>query len=256
MLRTENPFFDIQAAVAEEIVRPYAHRLHSCDDDACNICRGGLSYCEICKGAEGGMPIDCPGYQLTAGELNAIGRRERDFKDGQWVISGPHALIVASPVMTDEQLGEHVEQLNVKAADLVNKPPHYMGETMEVIDVLERLGLARNGYLMQTMAYILRHHRKGTPRDDLKKAIWYLRRNREKTGPSAHGMAPSELSSAEIAEDFGLPAWPFEGVIADIRRAAANPGPCRNHEWSAIVKIEAYLRDTVFPEETPVRRAS
>lgn len=56
-------------------------------------------------------------------------------------------------------------------ADLINQPPHYKSEGgIEAIDVIEsfRLGNA--------VKYILRHSKKGTPLEDLKKARWYLDR--------------------------------------------------------------------------------
>jgi hypothetical protein len=57
--------------------------------------------------------------------------------------------------------------------DIVNCPPHYYaGTRWECIDVIEVYHL---GYhLGNAFRYLVRHQHKGTPRQDLEKAVWYL----------------------------------------------------------------------------------
>jgi Protein of unknwon function (DUF3310) len=59
-------------------------------------------------------------------------------------------------------------------ADLINSPPHYKAAGIEVIDVIEAFDL--NFRLGNVVKYILRHARKGSPLDDLRKARVYLER--------------------------------------------------------------------------------
>lgn len=58
--------------------------------------------------------------------------------------------------------------------DMVNKPRHYMGRTLEVIHVIEDFNLGYN--LGNALKYILRAGKKEHRGVDLKKAVWYLDR--------------------------------------------------------------------------------
>lgn len=62
--------------------------------------------------------------------------------------------------------------------DMVNQPPHYISNKMECIDVIEAFEL--NFLLGNAIKYILRSEKKGNKIEDLKKAIWYLKREIEK----------------------------------------------------------------------------
>lgn len=57
--------------------------------------------------------------------------------------------------------------------DMVNSPKHYKGKTFEVIDIINDYGL--NFELGNAIKYILRADKKGNKKQDLEKAIWYLR---------------------------------------------------------------------------------
>ena len=57
---------------------------------------------------------------------------------------------------------------------LVNHPKHYQGKNLEAIDVIEDFNL--NFCLGNAVKYILRAGKKGDWQEDLRKAIWYLRR--------------------------------------------------------------------------------
>lgn len=58
--------------------------------------------------------------------------------------------------------------------DMVNHPQHYLGNGVEVIDVIEAFNL--NFHLGNTIKYILRAGHKGSRSEDLRKALWYLNR--------------------------------------------------------------------------------
>ena len=58
--------------------------------------------------------------------------------------------------------------------DMVNHPPHYTVNGIEVIDVIENYKL--NYRLGNVVKYVLRSDLKGNRLQDLKKALWYLQR--------------------------------------------------------------------------------
>lgn len=58
--------------------------------------------------------------------------------------------------------------------DLVNDPPHYKTGGIETIDYIEAKEL--NFHLGNAVKYISRANHKGTPIEDIRKAIWYLER--------------------------------------------------------------------------------
>ena len=59
--------------------------------------------------------------------------------------------------------------------EMVNHPDHYQGNgSMEVIDIIENYDLGFS--LGNAIKYILRSNKKGSAKQDLKKAIWYINR--------------------------------------------------------------------------------
>ena len=60
------------------------------------------------------------------------------------------------------------------AEDMINHPPHYAGHPsgVEAIDICEHFNFS----LGCAIKYIWRHDKKGTPVEDLQKAIFYLER--------------------------------------------------------------------------------
>jgi hypothetical protein len=59
--------------------------------------------------------------------------------------------------------------------EMVNHPDHYQGSGgMEVIDIIENYDLGFS--LGNAIKYILRSNNKGSAKQDLEKAIWYIRR--------------------------------------------------------------------------------
>jgi hypothetical protein len=51
----------------------------------CMICDGGLALCKNCGGLEGGLPSECPGVQMAAGQMDAVYQGRIDYRNGQWV---------------------------------------------------------------------------------------------------------------------------------------------------------------------------
>lgn len=73
--------------------------------------------------------------------------------------------------------------------DAVNHPSHYTHGKFEVIDVIEDWQLGFNDG--NAVKYIGRHRHKANPKEDLKKALWYIAR--ELT--VFHNTLPEELVS-------------------------------------------------------------
>lgn len=61
------------------------HAFHSCNEEDCYPCGGGLAVCVICKGAEGSLPTECPGAKMTSEQDEAIMAGKLDYVDGKWV---------------------------------------------------------------------------------------------------------------------------------------------------------------------------
>jgi len=79
------------------------------------------------------------------------------------------------PVITDIKLGE---QLLDKAGEpeMVNHPAHYQSESgLEVVDAVEAF-TPSDPHKAQALIYICRAERKGNEVEDLRKAIWWLKR--------------------------------------------------------------------------------
>jgi hypothetical protein len=73
------------------------------DERDCTVCSGGLSACEVCGGAEGAMPTDCPGVPMNMQQLDDVYAGTMDYLCGEW--RDPMALgklvgvtIIAKPV--------------------------------------------------------------------------------------------------------------------------------------------------------------
>jgi hypothetical protein len=64
--------------------------------------------------------------------------------------------------------------------DMVNRPPHYVTGSMEAIDVMEAFEL--NLHLGNALKYILRAGKKGDAKEDIAKAVWWLKRELKRRG--------------------------------------------------------------------------
>ncbi len=62
--------------------------------------------------------------------------------------------------------------------EAVNHPAHYQSNGIEVIDIIENFDLNFN--LGNTVKYVLRAGKKGNKKEDLEKAVWYLKRELNK----------------------------------------------------------------------------
>jgi hypothetical protein len=62
--------------------------------------------------------------------------------------------------------------------EAVNHPAHYQSNGIEVIDIIENFELNFN--LGNTVKYVLRAGKKGNKKEDLEKAVWYLKRELNK----------------------------------------------------------------------------
>lgn len=91
--------------------------------------------------------------------------------------------------------------------DNVNHPSHYQTESgMEAIDVIEAF-FRTNHYLASTFKYIARAGKKNDEREDIEKAIWYLKRYLSTLGvEDSYGLTPKGEALAElIAAGYDVP---------------------------------------------------
>lgn len=70
--------------------KPHGHIWYECPKPCytlyCQWCEGGLGMCTVCGGAEGTLPTQCPGVEMTQEQMDAIYlTRTLDFKDGKWI---------------------------------------------------------------------------------------------------------------------------------------------------------------------------
>ncbi len=75
--------------------------------------------------------------------------------------------------------------------DLVNRPAHYTGSSIECISAIEASmnEVQFKGFLKgQVMKYLWRYEHKGNPLQDIEKAEWYLGKLRKMELPSDYGM--------------------------------------------------------------------
>jgi hypothetical protein len=90
-----------------------------------------------------------------------------DFVDAYEGSAAIHTPVVSSTATTEP-----------KPVDLVNSPPHYTHGGIETIAVIDAWGLGFS--LGNVVKYIARAEHKGTPVQDLEKALWYLKHEIER----------------------------------------------------------------------------
>lgn len=85
--------------------------------------------------------------------------------------------------------------------DAINHPPHYNFSSIEPIDVIEdwQLGF----HLGNAVKYIARAEHKGTARQDLRKALWYLQRMIDQKLID-FGSRPIRIQPEDVAADWKL----------------------------------------------------
>ncbi|WP_414462943.1 DUF3310 domain-containing protein [Hyphomicrobium sp. DY-1] len=108
----------------------------------------------------------------------------------------------------------------MNAHDPVNRPQHYYGDSLEVIDVIEDWGL--NFHLGNCLKYILRAPKKGRLQEDLGKAKWYATRaQRDRVIDFiARDNAPFSIGVVQVQVDFGVKPRVLINALDDIHRAA------------------------------------
>ena len=82
--------------------------------------------------------------------------------------------------VTDDEINSLVDRLAGVTAEAVDHPEHYNQGAFETIDVIEDWGLNFN--VGNAVKYISRYEHKNNPKEDLRKAIWYLNRELESLG--------------------------------------------------------------------------
>ena len=104
--------------------------------------------------------------------------------------------------------------------DPINSPRHYIGDGLEVIDVIEDWGL--NFHLGNVLKYLLRAPHKGRVYEDLGKAKWYASRC-ERDGVIDHiacENAPFTIGVFKVQTDFKVRPRVLINAIDDVHRAA------------------------------------
>lgn len=61
----------------------------------CKFCNGGLALCTVCRGAEGSLPSECPGTEMTREQEEDVYTGKLDFCNGAWVEAPPGATFTA-----------------------------------------------------------------------------------------------------------------------------------------------------------------
>lgn len=80
--------------------------------------------------------------------------------------------------------------------DFVNHPPHYTAYSIEVIEVTRHCSFN----IGNAIKYMLRHLHKGSSKQDLEKALWYLNDHREESMSS--GPFREERSEIMMTSDM------------------------------------------------------
>lgn len=61
-------------------------RICDCGEGTCWYCGGGLAWCATCGGAEGSLPTDCPGEEMSEATEDRVYAGAIDYRDGRgWV---------------------------------------------------------------------------------------------------------------------------------------------------------------------------
>lgn len=95
--------------------------------------------------------------------------------------------------------------------DMVNHPPHYNGHPsgVECIEVAEHLPFC----LGNAFKYLFRRNAKGTPRQDLEKALWYIRRELDYRVGNPCPFMVSEEANMPLASIVAAEPAPFRHIM-------------------------------------------
>lgn len=106
--------------------------------------------------------------------------------------------------------------LTVASADMVNHPPHYTGHPsgVECIEVAEHLPFC----LGNAFKYLFRRNDKGTLRQNLEKALWYIRRERAYRADSTAVYMLSDEAMGPLAEIIDHEPAPYSHIMELVGR--------------------------------------
>jgi len=96
--------------------------------------------------------------------------------------------------------------------DKIENPSHYAQHKIEHIDLVEAWFCTYDYYLGNVLKYIARYRYKGTPKEDLEKALWYLKRRRKIQPFRITETNQIELTPGEVGIDWELPPM-MAGVL-------------------------------------------
>ncbi len=106
-------------------------------------------------------------------------------------------------------------------SDPVNHPSHYTRTSLETIDVIEDMVKgwpSASAYrLGNVLKYIWRHRDKGDPKENLKKALWYLQRELDALEPPkvAEAVTPAQKCATPTCSRPAMPWWKWCGVCTN-----------------------------------------
>jgi hypothetical protein len=133
--------------------------------------------------------------------------------------------------------------------DAIN-PSHYKGFRWECIDIIEAHGL--DHFRATALAYILRARRKNGE-EDLRKAVWYLKRLAGSIANIANAcsyavtypLRAKEMSGAAVADDFEITGLLRSAVksLVPIADEVTTPSTLIEDVTDAIAAIECHLED-------------
>lgn len=107
--------------------------------------------------------------------------------------------------------------------DPINHPAHYQGNGLEAIEVIEDWQL---GYhLGNAVKYILRAGKKGDRKQDLEKALWYVRRAMEQWPSGWEGT----ISASDVEKAFSLDESLSNAIYYIQRSCGQNPQSWKRH---------------------------
>jgi translation initiation factor 2B subunit (eIF-2B alpha/beta/delta family) len=85
---------------------------------------------------------------------------------------------LSEAIAESDPYGAQKVMKEIQEREMVNHPDHYQGNKTEVIDIIEDYNLGFS--LGNAIKYILRADKKGNKKQDLEKALWYLKRELSK----------------------------------------------------------------------------
>lgn len=138
-------------------------------------------------------------------------------------------------------------------ADLINQPPHYRAHPsgVESIEIAELAGFI----LGNAVKYLFRYKHKGTPRQDLEKARYYLKRFNATHANRLYRARPYDPEEVAVIdkvlahEDASTPLW---FTLTGLEKALTGDHRYDTAIGLAITQIDAELEKYPAQERTPI----